>query len=122
MLWPKLRIVYIYLFSLIGLVLMIIGSVQLVNLGLKTYIFTKADQEQFYYEPRPVTIGKDGQPIEEKLSPAEEEKQKREAEERQKEATSSRRQREAANAIAYLIIGFPVYFYHWRLAQKEKNA
>ena len=35
-----IRKIYLYLFSLIGLVLVVIGCVQLVNLGLKAYIFT----------------------------------------------------------------------------------
>ena len=41
--YPLIRKIYLYLFALIGLVLITIGCVRLVGLGLKTYIFTKAD-------------------------------------------------------------------------------
>ena len=43
-----IRKIYLYLFSLIGLVLVVIGCVELVNLGLKAYIFTAADQYYSY--------------------------------------------------------------------------
>ena len=42
-----IRTIYLYTFSLIGLVLIIIASVNMINLGLKTFIFTEADQELY---------------------------------------------------------------------------
>ncbi len=45
-----IRTIYLYLFSLVGLVLVVIGLVQLVDLGLKAYVFTKADQYIRYPE------------------------------------------------------------------------
>jgi hypothetical protein len=32
---------------------------------------------------------------------------------------SSRRQRQASTAIAMIVVGAPLFFYHWRLARKE---
>lgn len=46
--YPLIRKIYLYLFALIGLVLITIGSVQLINLGLKVYVFTKADNYYNY--------------------------------------------------------------------------
>jgi len=36
-----IRKIYLYTFSLVGLVLVVIGGVRLVGLGLKTFVFTK---------------------------------------------------------------------------------
>jgi hypothetical protein len=103
--------IYIYLFSAIGLVLVIIGGVQIINLGLKMFIFTKAD---IYVEyPRPV-IPEEGVAEEPEIS-------KEELKEYQKENLISRRQRQAANAIALIIIGSPLFLYHWQLAKKMKD-
>jgi len=41
-----IRTIYLYLFALLGLVLIIIGGVQFIDMGLKTFVFTKADEEQ----------------------------------------------------------------------------
>jgi len=40
------RTIYLYIFALLGLVLLIIGGVNFVNMGLKAFIFTQADEEQ----------------------------------------------------------------------------
>lgn len=86
---------------------MIIGSVQLVNLGLKAWIFTQADVSIRY--PQPETIKEDAevkQPSEEELEAYEEQQ------------LASRREREAAQAIAFVVIGTPLYFYYWSIVRK----
>src|SRR3989339_284679 len=40
------RVIYLYLFSLVGLTLLIIGAVGFINMGLKTFLFKEADQDQ----------------------------------------------------------------------------
>jgi len=114
----NLRKIYLYLFSVVGLVLLITGSVSLVNLGLKTWVFTEADNYSGYYEQRPPKL--DGETTEE-LTKEEREEKKQEAEERQAKQSRSDRQRQAAGAVAQLIIGLPVFAYHWRLVNKEKD-
>ena len=56
---PIIRTIYLYLFALIGLGMLVIGMSMIINLGLKTWIFTKADmQETYYSRPVPVEIDK----------------------------------------------------------------
>lgn len=114
----NIRRVYLYLTSLIGLILIIIGTVQLVNLALKTWVFTKAD-EQFHYcidreTKRPLKEG------EEVPKPTEEEKaeQRRQCEEEK----TARRQADAARSIAFIVVGAPVWFYHWGKVKQEKDV
>lgn len=115
-----IRIIYLYLFSLVGLVLIVIGSVRLVDLGLKTFIFTRADQVLIYpVYPRPAPL--EGEKDEE-LTPEEEAKFQEEQRKYEEEQRRSQRERTAANSMAMLIVGVPLFWYHWRLVQKIKTS
>ena len=46
---PLVRTIYLYLFALVGLALLSIGTVRMVDLGLKAFVFTAADQSQRIY-------------------------------------------------------------------------
>lgn len=114
--YPLIRKIYLYLFALIGLVLITVGCVRLVGLALKTFIFTKADIYYEYPMARPAKI----------LIPEGQEKElqqpsKEEVEEYQKNQRTSQRQREAAGALAMIIVGLPLYLYHWRIIKNEKD-
>jgi len=103
-----MKLAYIYLFSAIGLILIIIGSVKLINLGLKTFIFKQADV--FYY-PKIY-------PVDEKLDLSEIAKREEEQKKADEINRISQRQREMANSFALLIVGLPLFIYHWGLALK----
>ncbi len=137
----SIRTIYLYLFSLLGLVLLVIGLVRLVNLGLKVYIFTKADQEMYAYKPVPPIPTRNGElkyeDIEEmakickdssNVSPEYKQFLNNWLSDYQdwknslidtKERMAAQRQREAASALAFIIVGLPLYFYHWRIIRKE---
>lgn len=100
----NLRLLYLYLFSFVGLLIVVIGSIQLVNLGIKTFILKEAD----IYEIGPMTKV-DGQVNE----------TKEEADARQKREVGRQRQRDLANAVAMIAVGAPLYLYHWKIIQKE---
>lgn len=97
----NIRQLYLYLASFIGLVVIVFGSVSLVDLGLKTYVFTEAER---YYYTQPVIL--EGNQTEEVRT--DEDKN-----------LVARRHMQAANAVAMLLVGFPLYLYHWRILQKE---
>lgn len=130
-----IRWVYLYLFALLGLVLITIGSVQLVGLGLRTFVLTEADAEmRMHYAPEP--------PM--RMAPERLERLENDTTldpetiralrqwagdyERMAEARAtidpvkSRRQRDAAGAIALLLVGLPLYFYHWRIISRERQS
>ncbi len=117
-----IRTIYLYLFSLVGLVLITIGAVRLVNLGLRAWIFTKADSVAIYpqYPKRIVEISP-GQTKEETLTPEEEEKYKREQEEYETKTRRSERERTAAESLAMIIVGTPLFLYHWKVIQRSKE-
>ncbi|OHA49315.1 MAG: hypothetical protein A3A80_03795 [Candidatus Terrybacteria bacterium RIFCSPLOWO2_01_FULL_44_24] len=116
-----IRVIYLYLFSFVGLVLITVGMVRLVDLGLKVYIFKKADQVLIYPEyPYPAKPAPDGTTNE--LTPEERGRLKQEQLEYQTKQQEAEKERTAANALAMIIVGAPLFLYHWRTVQKDKRS
>ncbi len=107
--------IYLYLVSLVSLIIIIVGAIMLLNMALKTWVFTKADSDYYSYQlcPAAEISNPDGTAV--KSGNCDEEKEKRLAEERR----VAQKQRDAAQAIAMIIVASPVFYYHWRLARKE---
>ncbi len=103
---------YLYLVSLISLVILIIAGIMLINMALKTWVFPKADQDIYYSAPMPSTCVDANDLNCKPLSKEEYDKQ-------QREQRSAQKQRDAAQALAMIIVATPVFYYHWKLARKE---
>lgn len=139
-----IRTVYLYLFALVGLALIVIGSVRLLDLGLKIFIFKEADKPESMrssppyppfgvLEPAPVAKEKGiGEvKITEKKEISAEEKdalgrwlvEYQSWQESQKNIDYLRasREREASNSLAFMIIGLPLYLYHWFVISRERK-
>ena len=102
----NLRLLYLYLFSFVGLLITIIGSIQLLDLTLKTYVFKV---EEYSYYPSTPILDEKGKVT---MSVQDQEEQQR------KEATNQRK-RQISNSLAMILIGAPVYLYHWKTIKKE---
>lgn len=102
----NLRLLYLYLFAFVGLLIVIVGSVRLVDLGLKTVVFKDADKYE-YVVPGKTLDGTDVDPEVEKA--------------RMEREFVRNRQREFSGAISMILVGLPVYAYHWRTIQREKK-
>ena len=103
----SLKKAYLYLVSVISLVIAVVGAIMLINLALKAWVFTKADQN-YYAMSCPVApdgknVGCDSAQLRQQA----------------KDNQSSQRQNTAAQALAMIIVATPVWVYHWRLARKE---
>ncbi len=110
-----IRKIYLYLFSLIGLALVVTGCVQLVNLGLKAYVFPDADK----YYPYPISAPPVSEKTASTTAPAGPTDAQLQA--YQNQQTKSQRESTAANALAMIIVGFPLYFYHWRVIKRDRE-
>lgn len=125
-----IRKLYLYCFSLLGLVLIVIGCVSMLDLGLRVFIFTKADKDQEYYtRPYPPKAIYDASVPAQEISVSEEELQmiedylqnyqEWEAQNKEISYISSQRHRTASRNLALIIIGLPLYLYHWTVIKKE---
>lgn len=101
----NLRLLYLYLFSFVGLLIVVTGGIQMVNLGLKTFIFKDVDKYEIY----PTYPEKEGVPVEDVT----------EMQARQERESTRQKQREFSNSLAMISVGLPLYLYHWKTIQKE---
>ncbi len=129
------RTIYLYLFAIIGLVLLTIGSVNFVNMGLKAFIFTKAEeQEKINYERPPEVPYLVGniEDIKEREEISAEEKvlisqwleDYKVWQERDQEISyvTTRRHQDASRNLALILIGLPLYLYHWGIIKRETKG
>lgn len=111
--------VYVYLFSAISLIIVIIGSVQLIDLALKAWVFTKADR--YYSYPSAAKLVSETCKTGDTGCANIQEPSQEEVDKYEKDNLSSRRQQQASVAIAMILVGLPVFVYHWRIAKKFEN-
>lgn len=128
------RTVYLYGVSLLGIVLLTIGTVRLVDLGLKALVFTGAEEDERFYAmqppPPPARTERVGAAAEGELDAEERAMVRQWLDDYRlwKERTSridpvsARRQRTASSSLALVLIGLPLYLYHWRLVRREGEA
>jgi len=134
---PIIRTIYLYMFALLGLVLLTVGAVRFLEMGLKTYVFKMADEEQRLYNRNAIStpyaltklesIPSDSRFTDEevkavKLWLAEYNVQKEKTE--KFDYVKAQRHRDASTNLALIIIGLPLYLYHWGVIRREtkKNS
>lgn len=126
------RTIYLYLFAIIGLCLLVIGAVRFIDMGLKAFIFTKADQEQRLMQKMPFSAPYPVQrieKIEEDEDFSDEEKalikqwlvnyKQWEEESEKVDYITTRRHQEASGNLAMILVGLPLYLYHWGTIRRE---
>lgn len=136
--YPLVRTVYLYLFSLVGLTLVIIGGVRFIDMGLKAFIFTQADrQESLSYKQPPIPY-----PLEKIQGLAESQQSTVSLTEAEKtslaqwladyknwkdqqekiDPLTAQRQRDASINLAMILVGLPLYLFHWLTIRRDAKA
>lgn len=110
----NIRLIYLYLFSFVGLLVFVIGCIRLVDLGLKVLVFDNAD----IYVSYPMAPYKDANDLRTKEQIVSENDQQQKA---QMEESTRNRQREISSSLAMILVGAPLYLYHWSSIQKENK-
>ena len=54
--YPLIRTLYLYFFALVGLILVTIGGVRFVDMALKAFIFTKAEERERLIKTAPPMV------------------------------------------------------------------
>lgn len=130
-----IRTIYLYLFALVGLALLTTGAVRFVDMGLRALVFTKADEMQRLYQAMPPVMPYPPERIEaiqegEDLSEEEKAAIKRwladykDWEERRSkiDPVIASRHRDASVNLAMILVGLPLYLYHWRIIGRETRG
>lgn len=110
----NIRLVYLYLVSFVSLMMLVIGTVQLIQAAV-----------EFAYPPPVYYPG----PLEVKERAANQnlpadvlEEQARLERERQERQAEYQRARQLAGALSLLVVALPLYRYHWRRIQAENGG
>lgn len=132
---PLIRTIYLYIFTLLGLALLIVGTVRFLDMGLRFFIFTKAEQEQRISRlqpPMPYSLTNKVEEVEGSEELSGEQKQAIERwlqdyeswKERQEEVDylTVQRHRDASSNLAMILVGLPLYLYHWGIIKKETKG
>jgi len=126
-----IRKIYLYLFSMLGLVLIIIGAVRFIDMGLKTYVFKYAYEDQRLNYERPMSMPdylveqKDAEKIEITQDQMVQVKsmivEYENWQERQEQVNpiTARKHRDASINLSLMLVGLPLYLYHWFVIRRE---
>ena len=128
------RTIYLYIFTMLGLTLLTIGGVRFVNMGFKALVFKKADlaEELSYQKPPSVYLVPQIQRLQEdqKLSTTEKKQiqqwlvdyQSWKKQQEEVNPLTSRRQRDASLNLALILVGLPLYLYHWHVIKQDVRS
>ena len=100
----SIRLLYLYLFSFIGLLICVIGIIRILDLGMKVIVFKDADKYEIY--PTRLPDGNQQLTVEEMQV-------------RQEKDTKRNRQRELSSSLSMILVGIPLYLYHWKTIQND---
>jgi hypothetical protein len=114
-----IKTVYFYLVSIISLFMVVFATADLVNLGLKTWVFPKADLNEYVNPPCATQIYRGPEMAESEYS--RQIKQCEESRVSEDEARDIRKQRDAVRDLAFLVVGIPLFAYHWSTIRRESR-
>jgi hypothetical protein len=132
---PIIRTIYLYLFATLGLIFLAIGAIRFIDMGLKAFVFTKAEQEQrsmYKQPPMPYALEKiegivETEPGKTQLTELELTQVRQWLVEYrswkenygQIDPVVSQRHRDSSINLSLMIVGLPLYLYHWSVIKKE---
>lgn len=140
--WKIIRLVYLYLVSLIGLIVLLVGGIGLLNTGIKALLGVDSDYygmsvkqvcrdpSYFSYAGKPSPVAtpvatgttETVKPVD--VNSTEYKECVKDQEDQQKKTQDNERKRGIAEGLAEIILGTPVWLYHWIVIQRDnkKNA
>ena len=113
-----IRTIYLYAISLVGLLMIVFSAADLINIGLKMFVFTQAD-EYNYPCPPPAPIAADGKEVSTTTTASQREKAL--CDEDRNRMRVQQRQGSLVRDLSMLIVAIPLFLFHFRIAQKERK-
>ncbi|KKM08772.1 hypothetical protein SY88_21920 [Clostridiales bacterium PH28_bin88] len=110
----NIRTIYLYLVSFVTLMMIIFGTVQLIQSAV-AFVYPPPA-----YYPGPADIKM--RMANEKLEPEVIEEQVRFEQERQEQQIKYDRARRVAESFSLLLVALPIYLYHWRRIQRDAGT
>lgn len=112
--------IYLYLVSFVALMMVIFSAADLINTALRTYIFTKADNNYYGYPAPACPAGVTSTPYDVKMGTACQSKE--EMDKQNRENATAQRQRDLVRDLGMIIVAIPVFAYHWYIIRKKERV
>lgn len=117
-----IKTIYFYLVSLIALLMVVFSTADLINLGLKTWVFPKTNNN--YYGPTcalmvPTPIEKGATQT---TATVDYVKQCEVDRKNQEDMAIIQNQRDAVRDISMIVVGIPLFLYHWITIRRDKES
>lgn len=109
--------VYFYLVSFVALMMVVFSAANMIDIGLKTWVFKEADN-MYYYDPMCPTISSDLKAAPESSLP-DCERQKEESRKQQEKMRVAERQKSLVRDISMIAVGIPLFIIHWGIARRR---
>jgi len=128
--FPIIRTIYLYIFALVGLIIVITGSIRALTMGLEVFVFSDSNKQEEINSLRPPVPYIDNvKGLENNKSLTEEERtsvknwltdyQNWKVKNDNFDYLSAQRQKESSSILASILVGLPLYLYHWSIIKKE---
>ena len=120
-----IKSIYFYLVSFVALMMVVFSTADIINIALKTWVFTQADKDMYAYPVMPCEVSppkvKAAATSSESV-PAECQKQNELNIKQQEAGRSAQKQRDVVRDISMIVVGIPLFLIHWRIVRsKEEN-
>lgn len=119
---------YFYVVSFVALMMIVWSSADMINIALKTWVFTKAD-DNFYDGrmacatipvPPPVTDPKATTPVITKEQAIKDCEAQNEVNAKQQEKNRiAQKQQSVVHDISMFVVAIPLFFIHWRIVRRK---
>lgn len=122
-----IKSIYFYLVSFVALMMIAFSSADLINMALKTWIFTEADNYTYrmdcpttpYYDEKGAVIN-DAAIKNQRIADCEKQQEINQKNDEQNRV--SQRQNNIVRDISMIIVGIPLFLIHWRIVRsKDEN-
>jgi len=116
-----LKMIYLYILAFVGIIISVVASIGMIDLVLKQYVF-QVDNYGTYYvgdvcrQPKNVDGTVTVQPSQTEIDQC-----IKDQEARVKSDNANQVKRDLSSQIAGLLIGLPLWLYHWGIIKKEKE-
>jgi len=117
-----IKMIYFYLVALIGLLMVAFSSADLVNIGLRTWVFPKADLNQY---PQPTCSDMVVKALDAAETDAQYQARLTDCEKTRisdDEARAIQKQKDAVRDISFIVVGIPLFLYHWIVIRKDRRS
>lgn len=122
---PKAAIIkniYFYLVSFVALMMVTFSVADLVNMALKTWVFTAATEYSYYPTPVCDEVAKMSDPNIKQIPPEECVKLEEKNRERFANDQLAQRQRDTVRDISFIVVGIPLFLFHWRTIRRKEDG